>query len=96
MELPGNGVHDGALEVEALQLHDSSGSCLGPLMDMKDAAKYTGRSRRTFQREFHRGLWTSIEVAGGHPKFSRKQLDKDMESWLKFSQFRRHERKGAA
>ena len=63
----------------------------GPLMGIKDAAKYTGRSRRTFQNEFHRGIWTSVKIGGGHPKFNPRQLDKDMQAWTQYSKFRRHE-----
>ena len=62
------------------------------LLKMNDAAKYTGRSRRTFQNEFHRGIWTSVKIGGGHPRFDPRQLDKDMQTWTQYSKFRRHER----
>ena len=63
------------------------------LLNMNEAAKYTGRSRKTFQNEFHRGLWTFVKVANGHPKFSKEQLDKDIQQWTQYSRFRKHERK---
>lgn len=70
--------------VKQLQLH----SPLGPLMTIEEAAKYTGRSRRTFNREFKLGFWTSVKVGGkSHPKFSRKQLDEDMKGWTKHSRY---------
>ena len=51
------------------------------LFNIDEAAAYTRRSRRTFQRECRRGLWTCIKVGGGHPRFSKEDLDKDMEAW---------------
>ena len=63
----------------------------GPLIGMEEAAKYTGRSCKTFRNEFHRGIWTPVKVSAGHPKFSKKDLDKDMEPWTQYSKFRKHE-----
>ena len=62
------------------------------LLNMEQAATYTGRSRRTFQKECRKGLWTSIQMGGsGHPKFRPEDLDRDLEAWAIYSKFRKHE-----
>ena len=63
------------------------------LLNVEQAATYMGRSRRTFQKECRRGLWTSFPMGGsGHPKFKPEVLDKDLEAWAVYSKFRKHER----
>ena len=75
--------------VEQLQLH-SSKDHVGPMISMEEAAEYTGRSLRTFRREYNLGHWTSVVVGGtGHPKFSKADLDEDLAVWRKYSQYRR-------
>lgn len=58
-------------------------------LGMEEAAAFTGRCRRKFQSEYHKGLWTSINVGGtGHPKFTKADLKEDMRAWRKISSFR--------
>jgi hypothetical protein len=58
------------------------------LLNLGEAAAYTGRSRRTFQRECKLGIWTSIQIGGGHPKFRPEDLETDMEAWVLRGKFR--------
>lgn len=59
-------------------------------MNVDEAAQYTGRSRRTFQRELKQGLWSVIRPGGnGHPKFLKESLDKDLSAWEQVSRFRK-------
>ena len=51
------------------------------LLNVAEAAAYTGRSYRTFQRDVKRGLFSKIQVGGGHPKFDPAQLDKELGAW---------------
>lgn len=75
------------------QIHDlvlENQSSTSSTMNMTEAAKYTGRSRRTFQKEFREGIWTAIRVKGtGHPKFLAEDLNKDMAAWKELSRYRR-------
>lgn len=89
-------VRELSASIEKLKFCTVGENRLGPLMNLQSAAQYTGRSRRTFQKEFHQGLWTSVTVGGGHPKFSRSQLDEDMAAWIIFSKFRKYQDRAAA
>jgi predicted hydrolase (HD superfamily) len=61
------------------------------ILNIDEAAKYTGRSRRTFQKECKEGIWTSIRIKGSsHPRFLAKDLDEDMESWKQIGRYRKH------
>lgn len=62
-------------------------------MNMKEAAEYTKCSLSTFQKEYSKGLWTSIRMKGtGHPKFLAKDLDDDMAAWKELSRYRKASR----
>lgn len=64
------------------------------LLSMKEAARYTGRSYKTFRREWKSHIWTSVRIGGtGHPKFRPEDLDEDIEQWVLYSKFRKHKRK---
>ena len=54
----------------------------GPLLRMKEAAKYTGRSLCVFRKEYKEGKWTSVNFPGCHPRFSAKLLDLDMKGFI--------------
>jgi hypothetical protein len=71
-----------------LKLH-SNKEWLGPMLTMKQAAEYTGRTHSTFQKEYKKGFWTSVNIGGsGHPKFSKRLLDQDMECWVQHSRYK--------
>lgn len=60
------------------------------LLNVAEAAKYTGRSRRTFDRELRQGIWSCIRIGGtGHPKFLKEDLDADMAAWKQLGKFRK-------
>lgn len=60
------------------------------LLNVDQAAKYTKRSRRTFQRELKQGYWTCIRSGGkGHPRFLVKDLDADLEAMKQLGRFRK-------
>jgi hypothetical protein len=79
--------------IEELQQH-SAQEYVGPLMKLKEAAEYTARSESTFRKEFELGYWTNIKMTGGgHPRFSKMDLDRDMEPWRINSSYK-HKHRG--
>lgn len=60
------------------------------LINTDQAAAYTGRSRRTLDREVRLGFWTCIRATEkGHPKFRREDLDKDMEAFRQLGRYQK-------
>ena len=72
----------------------SNAATASNLLNIDEAAAYTRRSRRTFQRELKQDYWTRID-SGGHPKFTTDELDRDLEAMTTYSRFRKNAGRGS-